>query len=246
VCCRICCAVLTTRSRCTLCLFARCFQVLIVDDFAQTASLWESETARVVPEPTSTSGYALQITCAANATASCGAQDPKKKTCPTGCVPDGTGWCQAVATTVANRRPSVDFPLPTESKGSKPLSCDEYETFAVWWRISKDYAAPPLGSPMHVVDPPPPFPHTHTHTTSYWSPYLSRSSLKIRNLFYGNQIFRTVQHHHCCFLCTSTSGWPLLIALSHARPCPTGSQSECKRPTCQPSATSRSRSLGTK
>ena len=123
----------------------------IVDDFTKSSALWASHSSRVVPEPASPSGFALQITCEANATGSCGAPDPRKGSCPPACILDETGWCQAVATTVANRRPSADLPLPTEPEGSEPFSCDEYETFSVWWRISNDYVAPPFGSSKCVT-----------------------------------------------------------------------------------------------
>ena len=83
-----------------------------------TASLWQQvfpNNSRVttIEEPTSPSGYALQITCGANTT-SCGPADSNDN-CPAGCLFDSdTRWCQSIHTTFVNRLPSKLYPLPTE------------------------------------------------------------------------------------------------------------------------------------
>lgn len=92
---------------------------LPIDLFSpDTASLWQQafpNNSRVatIEEPTSPSGYALQITCGANVT-SCGYADSNGK-CPPGCLFDfKSSWCQSIQTTFVNRLHSKLYPLPTE------------------------------------------------------------------------------------------------------------------------------------
>eukprot|EP00035_Acanthoeca_spectabilis_P034364 m.28697 g.28697 ORF g.28697 m.28697 type:complete len:527 (-) comp6584_c0_seq1:1494-3074(-) len=126
------------------------FTVRTVDDFKRTAALWESDAAKVVAEPASSSGFALEITCQANTSGVCGPISAKKG-CPVGCVPDGGGWCQAVATTVVNRRASSTYPLPTEDKDGSPLSVLEYDAIGLWWKVSPNYRPLPLGSAQFPI-----------------------------------------------------------------------------------------------
>ena len=126
--------------------------VLQIDDFAETAGLWPGPAA-IVREASSPSGFALQLSCAANKT-SCGAPDPKRGVCPPGCLLDTKeGWCQSVRTSFTNRRQSARFPLPTEEAGGSGarhgvIHVKEFQAFNLQWRPSDNYQPPPLGSTL--------------------------------------------------------------------------------------------------
>jgi hypothetical protein len=125
---------------------------LPIDDFSsgKTAALWtlalpvSSAISSVIQEPTSPSGYALQLVCAANTT-SCGPPDPRTGSCPTGCIFD-SGWCQAVQTSFVNRQASEAYPLPTEVDPFNTIDVRTFESFDLAWKVSANYKPPPAGS----------------------------------------------------------------------------------------------------
>ena len=127
---------------------------LPIDDFSpeRSGGLWTP--GLLVREADSKSDWALRIVCAAN-TSSCGAVGADGS-CPAGCVSDGKGWCQAIASTFVNRLPSQRHPLPTERDAGNVLDVREYEAFDLRWKMSADYRPPlpdarfPVG--MQTVD----------------------------------------------------------------------------------------------
>ena len=123
--------------------------ILSVDDFESTSHLWPAPS-NVVREPTSPSGYALELRCTANTT-SCGAPDPKKQLCPVGCMLDNDGWCQSVMTSFANRKRSAAFPLPTEAGGHGVIHVEDYDAANLVWRPSDNYKAPPHSSVLYPI-----------------------------------------------------------------------------------------------
>ena len=155
--------------------------VLSIDDFtAATAGLWtHSGSAATVKERASSSGSALRIVCAANAT-SCGPLAPKVLPsgglCPIGCVSDGQ-WCQSVRPTFVNRAPSQTHPLPTERDAGNVLDVRAYEAFNVEWKMSGDYVSPPAGGPcfplgVQTVD----FAPQSNRTLSYYGNAVKQTS----------------------------------------------------------------------
>ena len=127
---------------------------LPIDEFTpKTAHLWGhpypvTAHSAVVPEPSSPSGYALQLVCAANAT-SCGA--PKSGLCPPGCLLDSSKWCQAIQTTFVNRLPSRAHPLPTELDPLNTIDVRTFESFDLKWKMSANFEPPPAGSSGYPI-----------------------------------------------------------------------------------------------
>eukprot|EP01047_Picozoa_sp_COSAG01_P045184 COSAG01_NODE_4144_length_5300_cov_3.103057_2_plen_532_part_00 len=129
---------------------------LPIDEFTpKTAHLWGrpypvTAHSAVVPEPSSPSGYALQLVCAANAT-SCGAPAPKSGLCPPGCLLDSSKWCQAIQTTFVNRLPSRTHPLPTELDPLNTIDVRTFESFDLKWKMSANFEPPPAGSSSYPI-----------------------------------------------------------------------------------------------
>ena len=126
---------------------------LAIDDFAPpTSALWRTEHSRTVADAASPSGYSLQITCPANATASCGPPDAATGSCALGCVLDESDWCQISRPTFVSRRRSASHPLPTEAAGvGAALDVREYEAFDLRWRLSANYRPEPRGAALYPL-----------------------------------------------------------------------------------------------